>query len=38
MDGLQVLTSLRADSRTKGLPVVVFTSSSEQEDRMKSYD
>ncbi len=38
MDGLQVLQSLRADQRTKRLPVVIFTSSSEQEDVMKSYD
>ena len=38
MDGLQVLQRLRDDDRTKRLPVVVFTSSSEQEDMMKSYD
>lgn len=38
MDGLQVLKQLRADERTKRLPVVVFTSSSEQEDMIKSYD
>lgn len=38
LDGLQVLKSLRADERTKRLPVVVFTSSSEQEDMLKSYD
>lgn len=38
MDGLQVLQRLRADDRTKRLPVVVFTSSSEQEDMIKSYD
>lgn len=38
MDGLQVLKSLRADDRTKRLPVVVFTSSSEEEDMLKSYD
>lgn len=38
MDGLQVLRSLRADDRTKRLPVVVFTSSSEEEDMIKSYD
>jgi CheY-like chemotaxis protein len=37
-DGLQVLTGLRADERTKRLPVVIFTSSSEQEDMMRSYD
>lgn len=38
MDGLQVLQSMRADERTKRLPVVVFTSSSEEEDMIKSYD
>jgi len=38
MDGLQVLQSMRADERTRRLPVVVFTSSSEQEDMLKSYD
>jgi CheY-like chemotaxis protein len=38
MDGLQVLKRLRADKRTKRLPVVIFTSSSEQEDMIKSYD
>lgn len=38
VDGLQALTRLRADERTKRLPVVIFTSSSEQEDVLKSYD
>jgi len=38
VDGLQVLQALRADPRTKRLPVVVFTSSSEEEDVIKSYD
>lgn len=38
MDGIQVLARLRADERTKTLPVVVFTSSSEQEDIIKSYE
>jgi two-component system response regulator len=38
IDGLQVLQRMRADERTKRLPVVVFTSSSEQEDMIKSYD
>lgn len=38
MDGLQVLKAVRNDDRTKRLPVVVFTSSSEQEDMLKSYD
>lgn len=38
VDGLQVLQKIRADERTKRLPVVVFTSSSEEEDVIKSYD
>ena len=38
LDGLQVLKCLRADERTKRLPVVVFTSSSEQEDMIRVYD
>ena len=37
MDGLEVLRKLRADKRTRRLPVVVFTSSSEEEDVIKSY-
>jgi DNA-binding response OmpR family regulator len=38
VDGLQVLKELRANEDTKRLPVVVFTSSSEEEDMIKSYD
>jgi len=38
LDGLGVLRRLRADDRTKLLPVVVLTSSNEEQDRMKSYD
>src|SRR5438105_220771 len=38
VDGLEVLRRIRADERTKRLPVVVFTSSSEEEDMVKSYD
>ncbi len=38
IDGLQVLKRLRADERTKRLAVVIFTSSSEQEDMIKGYD
>ena len=37
-DGLQVLRRIRADERTKALPIVIFTSSSEQEDIIKSYE
>ena len=38
VDGLQVLRKIRSDERTRRLPVVVFTSSSEEEDMIKSYD
>jgi CheY-like chemotaxis protein len=38
VDGLEVLRMIRADERTRRLPVVVFTSSSEEEDLIKSYD
>lgn len=38
LNGLQVLQRVRVDGRTKRLPVVVFTSSSEEEDMIKSYD
>ena len=38
IDGIEVLKSVRANERTKLLPVVVFTSSSEQEDIIKSFD
>ena len=37
VDGLEVLRRLRDDERTRRLPVVVFTSSSEEEDVIKSY-
>ncbi len=38
IDGLEVLRRLRADPRTKLLPVVILTSSKEERDRMKGYD
>jgi len=37
LDGLDVLTRLRADERTRLLPVVVLTSSREEEDLVQSY-
>lgn len=37
VDGLQVLERIRGDSRTRDLPVVVLTSSDEEEDRARSY-
>jgi two-component system response regulator len=38
LDGLGVLCRLRSDPRTKLLPVVILTSSNEEQDRIKSYD
>jgi CheY-like chemotaxis protein len=38
LNGIDVLKRLRADPRTKHLAVVVLTSSSEDEDRVRSYD
>ncbi|HEY0764323.1 MAG TPA: response regulator [Pyrinomonadaceae bacterium] len=38
LDGLSVLRQLRATERTKLLPIVVFTSSSEEEDMIRSYN
>ena len=37
VDGLAVLRALRADERTRLLPVVVMTSSQEQRDVIESY-
>jgi len=37
VDGLEVLKQLRADPRTAIVPVVVLTSSREEEDRMRGY-
>ena len=37
IDGLEVLRRMRADSRTKLLPVVVLTSSKETSDVVESY-
>ena len=38
LDGLEVLHRLRADARTRRLPVVILTSSGEERDRVSSYD
>lgn len=37
MNGLEVIRRIRADERTRLLPVVVLTSSKEDEDIIKSY-
>lgn len=37
IDGLEVLRRMRLDPRTARLPVVIFTSSSEDEDVISSY-
>jgi CheY-like chemotaxis protein len=38
LNGFDVLKRLRADPRTKHVAVVVLTSSSEDEDKVRSYD
>ncbi len=37
IDGLEVLRRLRADERTELLPVVILTSSEEEQDMLSSY-
>jgi len=38
MNGLELLRVLKADSRWRKIPVVVLTTSQEQEDRLASFD
>jgi two-component system, response regulator len=38
IDGLEVLRRIRADERTRRIPVVVLTSSKEESDLCESYD
>lgn len=37
IDGLEILKRIRGNERTKLLPVVILTSSNEEEDRLKGY-
>ena len=37
VDGLEVLRRLRADDRTRLLPIVILTSSNEEQDLMEGY-
>jgi two-component system response regulator len=38
VDGLEVLRRIRAHERTRLVPVVVLTSSKEEEDRLRGYE
>ena len=38
VDGLEVLRQIRADQRTRRLPVVILTTSKEEQDVAQSYD
>ena len=37
VDGLEVLWRIRADERTSILPVVIFTSSDEERDKLQGF-
>ncbi len=38
VDGLEVLKKVKSDERTRNIPVVVLTSSKEEQDRIESYN
>lgn len=38
LDGLEVLENIKRDARTRTIPVVMLTSSREEQDLVKSYD
>jgi CheY-like chemotaxis protein len=37
VDGIEVLRQVKADDRTRSIPVVIVTSSAEERDRVESY-
>jgi two-component system, response regulator len=37
VDGLQVLQAVKSDPRTKAIPIIVLTSSKEEQDLVRSY-
>ena len=37
VDGLEILKAIKGDPRTRAIPVVIMTSSAEQQDLVKSY-
>jgi two-component system response regulator len=38
VDGIEVLKQIKADGRTRSIPVVMLTSSKEETDLVRSYD
>jgi CheY-like chemotaxis protein len=38
IDGIEVLRQVKADPRTRSIPIVIVTSSAEERDRVASYD
>lgn len=38
VDGIEVLAALKADARTRAVPVVMLTSSTQDEDMLRSYE
>jgi two-component system response regulator len=37
VNGLEILKTIKADARTRAIPIVIMTSSSEQQDLIESY-
>jgi len=38
INGLEVLKAIRKDDNTKHIPVIIFTSSNEEQDKIKCYE